>query len=175
MTLQAHLAAKVSSGDLQSFADLQHAQERISSWFSTRAKDVLLHANIKETDESEKTLIFHHEKLQKSRKRSSILRLKNHEGKLVEGHQSCASLLQEEARALLDNTSILDSKAQEELLSFVDVVFTEADNKLLDKPISDEDVKASLLSANRNSSPGSDGLTYLTYLVCWGLSWPPPQ
>ena len=63
MTLQAHLAAKVSSGDLQSFADLQHAQERISSWFSTRAKDVLLHANIKETDESEKTLIFHHEKL----------------------------------------------------------------------------------------------------------------
>ena len=167
MTLQAHLAAKVSSGDLQSFADLQHAQERISSWFSTRAKDVLLHANIKETDESEKTLIFHHEKLQKSRKRSSILRLKNHEGKLVEGHHSCASLLQEEARALLDNTSILDSNAQEELLSFVDVVFTEADNKLLDKAISDEDVKASLLCANRNSSPGSDGLTYLTYLARW--------
>ena len=58
MTLQAHLAAKVSSGDLQSFADLQHAQERISSWFSTRAKDVLLHASIKEADENEKTLIF---------------------------------------------------------------------------------------------------------------------
>merc|ERR1712147_253599 len=34
-------------------------------------------------------------------------------------------------------------------------------------PISDEDVKASLLFANRNSSPGSDGLTYLTYLACW--------
>ena len=27
MTLQAHLAAKVSGGDLQSFADLKHAQE----------------------------------------------------------------------------------------------------------------------------------------------------
>ena len=49
----------------------------------------------------------------------------------------------------------------------MDEVFTEADNKLLDNPISDEDVKASLLSANRNSSPGSDGLTYLTYLACW--------
>ena len=124
-------------------------------------------AGIKEVAESEKTLIFHHEQLNKSRKRSSILKLKNQEGILVEGHKNCASVLQEEARALLDNPSILDSEAQEELLSFVDVVFTEADNKFLDMPISDEDVKASLLSANRNSSPGSDGLTYLTYLACW--------
>merc|ERR1712173_50407 len=117
--------------------------------------------------DSEKTLIFHHEQLKKSRKRASILKLTNQDGNLVEGHRNCASVLQEEARALLDNPSILDSKAQEELLSFVDVVFTEADNKFLDMPISDEDVKASLLSANRNSSPGSDGLTYLTYLACW--------
>ena len=80
---------------------------------------------------------------------------------------NCASVLQAEARTLLDNPSILDSDAQEELLSFVDVVFTDEDNKMLDKPISDEDVKASLVSANRNSSPGSDGLTYLTYLTCW--------
>ena len=46
-------------------------------------------------------------------------------------------------------------------------VFTEADNAMLDKPITDEDVKASLLSANRNSAPGSDGITYLVYLTCW--------
>lgn len=85
----------------------------------------------------------------------------------MEGHRNCASVLQEEARTLLDNPSILDSDAQEELLSFVDVVFTDEDNKMLDNPISDEDVKASLVSANRNSSPGSDGLTYLTYLTCW--------
>ena len=167
MTLQAHLPAKVSGSDLQSFADLKYAQERISPWFSSRAKEVLLHASIKEAEDSEHTLIYHHEKLQRIRKRSSILQLKNHEGKLVEGHQSCASLLQDEARALLDNTSTLDTNAQEELLAFVEEVFTEADNKLLDKAISDEDVKASLLCANRNSSPGSDGLTYLTYLACW--------
>merc|ERR1712173_468652 len=117
--------------------------------------------------DSEKTLIFHHEQLKKSRKRASILKLTNQEGNLVEGHRNCASVLQEEARVLLDNPSILDSKAQEELLSWVEEVFTAADNKLLDSPITDEDVKASLLSANRNSSPGSDGLTYLTYLACW--------
>ena len=68
MTLQAHLAAKVSGGDLQSFADLKHAQERITSWFSSRAKEVLLHASIKEAGDSEKTLIYHHEKLQKAEK-----------------------------------------------------------------------------------------------------------
>ena len=38
---------------------------------------------------------------------------------------------------------------------------------MLDKDISDEDVKASLLSANRHSSPGSNGISYLTYLACW--------
>ena len=61
----------------------------------------------------------------------------------------------------------LDPKAQNELLEEVEEVFTVADNDMLDKPISDEDVKASLLSANRNSSPGSDGITYLVYLTCW--------
>ena len=69
MTLQAHLPAKVPGGDLQSFADLKHAQERITSWFSSRAKEVLLHASINEAEDSEQTLIYHHEKLQKSRKR----------------------------------------------------------------------------------------------------------
>ena len=52
MTLQAYLAAKVSAGDLQSLSDLHQAQERISNWFTTRAKDVLLHASIKEVAES---------------------------------------------------------------------------------------------------------------------------
>ena len=85
----------------------------------------------------------------------------------MEGHQNCASLLQGEARALLDNTSSLDTNAQEDLLEFVEEVFTEADNNMLDKAISDEDIKASLLCANRNSSPGSDGITHLTYLSCW--------
>ena len=61
----------------------------------------------------------------------------------------------------------LDPKAQNELLEEVEEVFTVADNDMLDKPISDKDVKASLLSANRNSSPGSDGITYLVYLTCW--------
>merc|ERR1712004_497000 len=149
LTLQAHQAAKVSNGDLQCMPDLLQTQERITNWFASRASEVFLHASIKEVADSEKTLIFHHEQLKKSRKRASILKLTNQEGNLVEGHRNCASV------------------PQEELLSFVDEVFTEADNKLLDNPISDEDVKASLLSANRNSSPGSDGLTYLTYLVCW--------
>ena len=121
MTLQAHLAAKVSGGDLQSLADLKHAKEKITSWFSNRAKEVLLHANIKEVEESEQTLIYHHEKLQKSRKRSSILKL-NPQGELVEGHQNCGSLLQGEARALQDNTSSLDTKAQDELLEVVEEV-----------------------------------------------------
>ena len=80
MIVQAHLASKVSSGDLKSLPELKLAQERITSWFENIAKEVFLHANIKEVEESEHTLIFHHEKLQTSRKRASILKLKNHQG-----------------------------------------------------------------------------------------------
>ena len=167
MILQAHLASKVSSGDLKSLPDLKLAQERITSWFEKRAKEVFLHANIKEVEESEHTLIFHHEKLQTSRKRASILKLKNHQGELVEGHQGCVSILQGEARTLLENVASLDPRAQNDLLEGVEEVFTESDNSMLEKPITDEDVKASLLSANRNSAPGSDGITYLVYLTCW--------
>ena len=75
--------------------------------------------------------------------------------------------LQGEARALLDNVASLDPKAQNELLEGVEEVFTEADNAMFEKPITDKEVEASLLSANRNSAPGSDGITYLVYLTCW--------
>ena len=167
MILQAHLASRVSGGELEVLSELKLAQERITAWFEKRAKDVVLHANLQDVEESEHTLMYHHEKLQSNRKRSSILKLKNKEGVLVEGHSGCASILQEEARALLDNVATLDPKAQEELLDGVEAVFTEEDNAMLEKPISNEDVKASLLRANRNSAPGSDGLSYQVYLKCW--------
>merc|ERR1712004_506557 len=75
LTLQAHQAAKVSNGDLQCMPDLLQTQERITNWFASRAREVFLHASIKEVADSEKTLIFHHEQLKKSRKRVSTLKL----------------------------------------------------------------------------------------------------
>ena len=72
--LQAHLACRVSSGELRSLpnSDLLKRGPRLG-W----VKDVFLHRNLQEVQESEHTLIYHHKKLQSNRKRSSILKLKN--------------------------------------------------------------------------------------------------
>ena len=83
------------------------------------------------------------------------------------GHEECAKLLNEEAKTLLDTAPTLQPNAQEELLDNLTEVFTKEDNEMLEKEITDDEVKESLLKANRSSAPGSDGLSFLLYIQCW--------
>ena len=55
------------------------------------------------------------------------------------------------------------------LLNEVEVVFKEDDNTMMDAIPSKEEVKKRLWECNVNSSPGSDGLTYLVYKECWDV------
>ena len=63
----------------------------------------------------------------------------------------------------------LDETAQRELLQEVLPLFTEEDNKMLDAQPNKEETKERLWKTNSNSSPGSDGLTYLVYKECWDI------
>ena len=67
------------------------------------------------------------------------------------------------------NAAVLDGDAQQSLLREVEKVFTEEDNEMLSAEISKEEVRKLLWLANVNSSPGSDGLTYLVYKECWDI------
>ena len=140
--------------------------------FEQRAEEVELHANIRDSDESEKIQSYHYDKLNRVRKRSSILKLKTKNGELVSGHAKCADLLNKEALELMSSEVDLDERAQRELLEQVDRVFTDQDNQMLDKPITNEEVWESLLRANRSSSPGSDSISYSVYIHCWPLLGP---
>ena len=167
MLLQAHLAKNITNGQFQELEQYRSVQMEIREWFDKEAEEILMLANVKDAEESEKTRIYHHERLYNTRKRSSILKLTNPEGDLVVGHEECAKLLNEEAKTLLDSAPTLQPNAQEELLDNLTEVFTKEDNEMLEKEITDDEVKESLLKANRSSAPGSDGLSFLLYIQCW--------
>ena len=75
-------------------------------------------------------------------KKSSILKLETENG-LLEGHEKSAQYLEKCAEDLLLHTVQLDGAAQEALLNEVDLVFTPADNEMLLKAPSKEEVKES--------------------------------
>ena len=72
-------------------------------------------------------------------------------------------------RKLLGRPAKLDKKAQQELLDGIGVVFTKEDNQMLEAPVTDEEIKKSLLSANQKAAPGSDGIPYAFYTKFWSL------
>ena len=172
MLLQTFLAAKVAGGDLKTLSKLRVTQERIKTWFEKKSEEVFTFAGIRDAAESETTRSYHYEKLTRARQKGSISRLKSKDGAVAAGHQECASLLAEEVQELFGAPVELDQEAQQALLSHVDEVFTEEDNRRLVCDLTDEEVKASLGRANRLSSPGSDAICYTVYHACWNIIGP---
>ena len=77
MLLQSHLAKNITNGQFQELEQYRSVQLEIREWFEKEAEEILMLANIKDAEESEKNRIFHHERLYNTRKRSSILKLTN--------------------------------------------------------------------------------------------------
>ena len=125
-----------------------------------------LHAKLDDIEQSEKVRIYHHDQLYRSKNKKSILKLKTG-NEVVEGHDKCAKVLNDEVKKLLGEEIILDGQAQEDLLADVEPSFTDEDNKMLDAVISNEEILESLKRSNKAASPGSDALTYLVYEECW--------
>ena len=60
---------------------------------------------------------------------------------------------------LLLHPAILDPVAQEILLTEVEEVFTEKDNRILTAEPTQEEVEESVKTSNVNAAPGTDGIT----------------
>ena len=89
--------------------------------------------------------------------------LKIDDNTVIEGHDSCAAYLEQSVHQLLEFPPVLDAAAQEVLPSEVVPVFTAADNALLLKIPSKEEVFKTLSEANLHAAPGCDGLTSFLY------------
>ena len=77
--------------------------------------------------------------------------------------------LENNVEQMFGTAPVLDHAAQQQLLEEVEEVFTEEDNVMMAAPATKDEVKKLLWKANVNSSPGSDGLTYLVYKECWEI------
>ena len=115
-----------------------------------------------------KVRIFHHEQHQKHLKRSAILRLETEHG-LIEGHKDCSAYLEAQVAELLLNPAVLNSEAQGILLEEVEQVFTEADNTMMNKLPTKNEIKEVLFNSNLRAAPGTDGITSLLYHDHWDI------
>ena len=99
-------------------------------------------------------------------RKSAILKLETPNG-ILEGHEECATFLEEEVKNLLLGDAGLVLAAQEQLLEEVVPCFTEADNKVLSSPPTVQDVQDTIANSNLHAAPGNDGIPSLFYKTCW--------
>ena len=160
------LTTEIQGGDVGLLAELKDVQTRIQEWYDRYNLCVVLQARVDDVQHSEKIRIYHHDQHRKLVKRSAILKLET-EDELLEGHDACSTYLVGEVSKLLLNPVVLDSNAQAILLAEVEPVFTEEDNRRLEKPPDKDLVKAVLFKSNLKAAPGTDGITSLLYKECW--------
>ena len=165
---QAYLVKRLRTINLNAkdLTDLKTTQLKICQWYSDQGKKVKDQSRSKEFQLSEQTSIYHHELHKKHIKKAHILSLETDQGRL-EGHEQCAAYLEAQVQELLGKPACLDSYAQEQLLSLVDIVVTEEDNVMLEAVQTKDEVLKTLNASNLHASAGSDGITGLVYKECW--------
>ena len=166
---QSYFTRKMQEGNLEILGQLKEVQVSIMEWYEEESSKIVLQSRVEDVQESEKVRIFHHEQHAKHIRKSSILKLDTEDQGLLEGHQACADYLHGQVAELLLNKAVLDPTAQASLLMEVPKVFTEADNAILKKMPSKDEVGEILKLSNLNAAPGTDGITSLLYQEHWDI------
>ena len=165
---QSFFTKELQAGDLARLGQLRDIKVRIMEWYENESKKVMMQTRVDDVQQSEKVRIYHHEQHKKHIKKTAILKLQTENGLLV-GHEACSSFLETQLGNLLLHPANLDPTAQSTLLAEMQPVFTDADNRELEKLPDMEEIKNVLFESNLNAAPGTDGITSLFYKVHWDL------
>ena len=163
---QSYLTRKIQNGQANKLSELKHVHLLIEQWYDEECAKIALQSRTDDVQKSEKIRIYHHDIHQKLIKKSAILKLDTDDG-LLEGHDKCSKYLEDSVADLLLHPALLDPAAQEVLLSEVQTVFTEDDNKKICAVPSKDEVKEVVFDSNQHAAPGTDGLTAYLYSQCW--------
>jgi exonuclease III len=155
---QAYLTRKLQQGNIFKLLELKQVQLQIEQWYSEECAKIAMQSRVDDIQQSEKIRIYHHEIHQKLIKKSSILKLDTETG-ILEGHQACSNYLSKTVSDLLLHPAVLDTAAQEALLSEVEPVFTDVDNEMICALPEKTEVKEVVFNSNQHAAPGTDGLT----------------
>ena len=168
---QAYLNRKVKMGQSELLVELKNVHNLIQRWYEKQSEKVKTQSRKDEFQESEKVTIYHHEIHKKLIRKSAILMLQT-PGGVIEGHEQCATFLENEVKNLLLTDAGLDTDAQNTLLEDIIPCFTEADNVILRAPPTLQSVKDTINASNLHAAPGCDGIPSLLYKVCWATMGP---
>ena len=149
--------------------NLRIVQSEIKQWYIEESEKIKIQSKVDEINENETVRIYHHEIHKKNIRKLAILKLEKQDGSVVEGHRKCMELLESSIESVFGVAPILSLDSQQLLLAEVEPVFSLEDNTMMAAVPSKEEVKKRLWECNVNSSPGSDGLTYLVYKECWDI------
>ena len=165
---QAYLTRQIQQGNIGKLGELRTVQQAIQHWYERESEKIILQSRADDVNINEKVRIYHHDLHKKNMKRSSILKLQTERG-LLEGHDLCASYLEDQVGDLLLHPAPLHQGARDCLLEEVEKVFSEEDNqKFMVLPDEDE-VKEVLTKSNLLAAPGTDGIPSLLYHECWPI------
>ena len=165
---QRYLKIKLQQGEHYHLKELTQVHLLIDQWYTREGEKVQHQSRIKEFQSSERSSIYHHGLHKKRIKKSSILRLQSNNG-IVEGHDACASFLEQSVEDLLLHPAQLDIQAQDVLLQEVLPVFTKEDNEKMLTPPTNQEVLKTIDASNLHAAPGTDGLPSLLYKECWPI------
>ena len=165
---QAFFTARMQNNIQGSQTELAVINAKISNWYKNESEKISLMSREADLNQSEKVRIYHHNRHQQFRKRSSILQLETPMG-LVEGHEACARALEANVADHLLKPADLSPQAQEILLKEVTPCFTDEDNIKLKAPPTKSEIKKILDSCRPHAAPGTDGLTVYFYQKFWHL------
>ena len=130
---QAYHNKKVKKGHAGHLLELNNVHALIQGWYQNQSEKVKVKSRAQEFQDSEKVTVYHHEIHKKLVKKSAILKLQTPSG-IIEGHDACATFLENEVKNLLLTDAGLDQSAQNTLLEEISPCFTEADNIILRAP-----------------------------------------
>ena len=168
---QLYYVRKVQEGHWGRLGELKTVNLLMEKWYQRESEKIQHQSRVQEFQESEKSLIYHHELHKRSVRKTSILELQT-VGGLLKGHNECSAFLEESVEDLLLHPAQLDAHAQQSLLSEVHQVFTEEDNSMLLTPPTRAEVLNIINNSNLHAAPGNDGLPSFIYKECWPILGP---
>lgn len=153
----------------QHLSELKAVQLEIQDWYNKETEKVKIQSKVRDLNDSENVRLYHHENHRKHIRKTSILKLETDNGEVLSGHIECLKHLEKVTADTFGVPPDLDNEAQTRLLNEVEKVFTLEDNNMMNANPSKQEVKKCLWGSNANSSPGSDGITFLLYRECWEI------
>jgi hypothetical protein len=120
-------------------------------------------------DEGDRNMKYFHNSTLYNRSKSKISAIKNHSGIVSDKPSEIAETFVKHFQNTSNNYEGSNRIAQDKLLKVIPKIVTMEDNKVLNKPISLEEVKLVVFEMNPDKSPGPDGFQVFFYKKCWDI------